>query len=132
MCIRDSTNNVELKSNNQEQYQFWLEHLNSHFRPACHRIKYPDRFDNIDLDTEHMRCKNYCETLNNTLKLQPFLHGDTLGQADFVIFPFIRQLYRVDEDILFEYDTPDTIDWLQRIMNTPIYEKVMKKHDFWT
>ena len=89
-----------LKSQDFQQYNHLLHELDQNFRPASRHIKYPDRYPDVNLDQEHVRCQRFCQALNVILEKQLYLHGEQPGQADCVIFSFVRQLYRVDEAII--------------------------------
>lgn len=121
----------QFKARNAETLADWLQALNTSFRPAINVIKYPERYPEANTDQAHDHAKQYCETLNSVLSHQAYLHGDSIGQADFIIFPFVRQLSRVNENIVTGYDVPMLTLWLDRITESPLFHRVMQKLPLW-
>jgi glutathione S-transferase len=121
----------DFKAKDAALFSAWLQRLDDELRPACHRIKYTDRFVDVDLKLEHQRCQRYCKRLEELLCQQDYLHGHQPGQADCVIFPFVRQLSRVDETILHDYNVPAVMGWLARVSDSEMFAKVMEKNAVW-
>ncbi len=124
--------NMGLITKNPEQYYDLLNLLDQDFRPASRHIKYPDRYPDVNLDQEHVRCQLFCQKLNAILEKQLYLHGEQPGQADCVIFSFVRQLYRVDESIIDGYQVPAVYHWIQRIIDADYFNDVMQKVEVWS
>ena len=72
------------------------------------------------------RLRKRVQELNEALKDQPFLMGQSLNLADIHVFPFYRQLQKCQPDFaqLLE-PTPATEAWLARIVARPSFERVM-------
>ncbi len=108
-----------------------IERNDGPFKAHLDRYKYAYRYDDVD-GTEH-RTAGF-ETildLESRLKNQAFLAGETMGLADYAIFPFIRQFRIADMEWFDAQDIPHVHKWLQAAMASEIFEAIMVKRAPW-
>ncbi len=108
-----------------------IERNDGPFKAHLDRYKYAYRYDDVD-GIEH-RTAGF-ETildLESRLTNQAYLAGETMGLADYAIFPFIRQFRIADMEWFDAQDIPHVHKWLQAAMASEIFEAIMVKRAPW-
>ena len=98
------------------------------FKQNLDRYKYAIRFPEQPAEYYRNAGEQFLEKLELQLQSGDFLFGNTVTLADIAIFPFIRQFAAVDHGW---FETTDYIKlkyWLQRLVTSALFERVMAKH----
>lgn len=72
-------------------------------------------------------CKIFLDKIEALLNLNKFLFGKNISVADIAIFPFIRQLILVDQEVFFEMHLTNIQRWYQQIIETECFKEIMIK-----
>lgn len=108
-----------------------IERNDGPFKGHLDRYKYAARYDGVD-GLEHRSAGfETIADLDKRLAEQPFLAGETMGLADYAIFPFIRQFRVADREWFDAQDIPHVHKWLQAAMASPLFEAIMVKRKPW-
>lgn len=110
------------------QVRLWTYWCNSLFKPDLDRFKYgTSRFKPEDCEGVSERIQKHLEKLEGRLSKFPYLVGDSLTLADIHVFPFLRQLARMEPTPTILSTIPQSLKWLELITSRPAFEKTMKK-----
>lgn len=105
-----------------------LIHINDYqFKPILDNYKYASRAELPDPIGYRKQAEIYLNQLNLLLMHHRYFLADRITIADIAIFPFIRQFFKVDEQWFMESNKLLLIDWLNRIMNSELFLRVMDK-----
>ena len=106
-----------------------LIHTNdTDFKAALDRYKYADRHPAQSREYYRAQGELFLRELETRLNETRCLLADTPAIADAALFPFIRQFAEVDKDWFAQSPYPLLRDWLDRIVDTPRFAEVMRKH----
>lgn len=106
--------------------------INDHeFKPWLDRYKYADRHPEQSSDFHRQQGEVFLERLESKLHLHSALSGNNYTITDYAIAPFIRQFAHVDKHWFFNSAYPKTIQWLQHILTSDLFERVMMKQPVW-
>jgi glutathione S-transferase len=109
-----------------------LQSLHQHFIPAVQRYKYQDPYAQEDINTHFKTISPWLLTLEETLKDRK-KNNNNWQAFDCYFFPFVRQCYKVDINRFNELDIPHVKQWLDTILNSPLFNNtVMKKIPVWS
>ena len=109
-----------------------FEEMHSAFIPIINRYKYPDRYGLPDGLKARAQGRRFLEKLEDHLQKKAFLCGESLGLADCLIFPFVRQFRVVDRGWFDqEINLPVLLKWMTFFTGHPLFEKIMEKQDPW-
>lgn len=101
----------------------------SSFKPILNNYKYPERAEKKDQIYYRNSAKVYLEQLDTLLMTNRYLIAEHISIADVALFPFVRQFYMVDVDWFRQSGFRHLLKWLERIINSSLFETVMKKRD---
>lgn len=101
------------------------------FKRALDRYKYPNRYENADPLAERASALAMLEGLEARLEAKGWLSGQQPGFADFAIAPFIRQFAHTDKDWFDAQPLPKLQAWLETILTSPRFVRIMSKHALW-
>ncbi len=101
------------------------------FKQALDHYKYPNRYENIDRETERENGAAFIAKLDAMLDEQPYLFGDTFSLADGAILPFVRQFAHVDMDWFYAGEWKNAIRWLDAFKESERFKAIMMKYDQW-
>lgn len=101
------------------------------FKSALDRYKYPGRYDLSDPLSYRAQGLAFLEKLNARLSKAAYLCGDTFTFADAAIAPFIRQFANTDRDWFDALALSGVQNWLQGILESDRFLRVMKKYPAW-
>jgi len=112
--------------------------IENYLREAITNIISPIFFDDVDDNIDSIE-KSACyvdaefNLLNETLKKQNYIAGNSISAADIILFPFVQALLRamvlkVAEPLELNYkemqkNFPEIVNWIKRIELIPGYEK---------
>ena len=110
------------------QARLWTYSCNTVFKPAVDAYKYQwKELDQTEKDGLKKKLLNYLARLENSLKQNPFLLGETLTLADIHVFPFFRQVTLAEKTIPELHESPILNHWLSRITSRPSFQATMAK-----
>lgn len=116
-----------LLENTPEEAWALIHKNDTTFKQALDRYKYPNRYENDDID-HPKNAEDFLTALNQHLEKNAFLFGDNLCVADIAIFPFIRQYRGVNmESFDARKDLKNLHAWLHQLLNSDTFINVMKK-----
>lgn len=103
------------------------------FKRALDRYKYPNRYleEAIVRDEQRALGLSFLTTLNGRLENQKNLFGNRISLADIAIFPFIRQFANTDRDWFDSLDLKPLQAWLDRHLESQLFQRVMPKFKQW-
>lgn len=98
---------------NLDKYKYWQPHS--------------------EFTREHYRgeAENFLQDLEKKLEQQAFLLSPSMTLVDVAIFPFIRQFCFVDKPWFDQAPYPFLQRWLQLMIESSLFLKVMGKQPFW-
>jgi glutathione S-transferase len=102
------------------------------FKQHLDRYKYAIRFP--EYSAEHYRAQGelFLAKLEQRLQQSTFLAGDAISPADIAIFPFIRQFAAVDHDWFESTGYIKLQSWLQHLVESALFKRVMVKYPDYT
>lgn len=111
------------------QVRLWTYWCNQMFKPDLDRLKYgTSRFPENECIGISEKVKTHLAKLEQTLQKSLWLVGEQLTLADIHVFPFGRQLSRVNPTPPFLVDYPKLLDWIERLEKRPSFVKTMAKN----
>ena len=107
-----------------------VEETDGSFKKALDRIKYASRYSKADKESHRRTATEFLEKLNSMLD-KPHLFSDTPKLADVAIFPFVRQFAFIEKSWFDAQDWPSLHRWLESILASDLFLKVMPKYSRW-
>tara|TARA_B100000579_G_scaffold305938_1_gene255749 strand:+ start:724 stop:1314 length:591 start_codon:yes stop_codon:yes gene_type:complete len=117
--FQNSIMQEELISKNDSEFKKWLD-----------RYKYNERFKEYSIEDCRLKIHNIILNYEKKLKRSKYLINNSIQIADIAIFPFIRQFANVNIEY-FSRSYPKMNDWLTTILNSDLFETIMKKYPQW-
>jgi len=115
-------------ANERAQVRLWTYWCNQMFKPDLDRFKYKDRCASEEEHKEGTeRLHGHLTKLENRLAKNDFLVGNTFSLADIHVFPFFRQLFKVDPPHPGMAKCPGAKKWLESILAKESFTKTMAK-----
>lgn len=99
----------------------------SHFKQALDAYKYPERYPQFAQKHYRQQGEVFLQKLENLLNQHVYLFNETTSLADIAIFPFIRQFAAVDSTWFESSNYPKLQNWLNRLTQSELFERVMEK-----
>lgn len=103
-----------------DRFKHWLD-----------RYKYAVRFPEYDELWYRGQAESFLVTLEEKLGRTPFLQGPDLSVSDIAIFPFMRQFANVDRTWWESQPYPEVARWLETLVSSDLFCRVMKKYPQW-
>jgi glutathione S-transferase len=101
------------------------------FKFHLDRYKYASRYEGADAAQHQQACLTHLLDLGPRLN-DDWLAGDSPGFTDIAILPFIRQFRIADPTWFDDHEQLEVVQlWLQRFLNWPRFQAVMKKYPVW-
>jgi len=101
------------------------------FKEHLDRYKYPTRYENADPLHHRAQGIAFLEKLEARLLKAAFLCGNEFTLADAAISPFIRQFANNDRKWFDALDMPGVQRWLQCVLESDCFLRVMEKYPVW-
>jgi len=101
------------------------------FKADLDRYKYADRHPEQSQDEYREACEEFIEELEDMLSEYSYLLGDQISLADIGVFPFVRQFSLVDKDWFDQSQYSKVQNWLQRLIDSPLFQEIFQKHPLW-
>jgi glutathione S-transferase len=100
------------------------------FKPQLDRYKYPDRY-RAEREAHRNAGAQFIQSLEQQLLQGEWLFGPRCCLADMAIVPFIRQFAMTDAAWFASQSWPGVQGWLQRFVESPLFQRVMQKYAPW-
>ena len=101
------------------------------FKHWLDRYKYAVRFPEQDETWYRGQAEAFLATLEPRLGEARFLNGSALSVTDIAVFPFIRQFANVDPKWWDGHTYPNVARWLDSLISSELFIRVMKKYPQW-
>ena len=101
------------------------------FKPLLDRYKYADRHPQMSQRQHREAALCFISLLDNRLKDGNYLLGSRLSVVDIAIMPFVRQFAGVEPDWFAQSEFIALRHWLEKLVESPLFKKVMNKYRFW-
>ena len=119
---------MPIEASHKAQVRLWGYWCNQHFKPAIDRFKYgTHRFPEMECEGIGSKVEGHLAQVENTLSHSEWLVGEKYSLADLLVFPFARQLVRVQPTPLFLPKYPKLMNWVERISKRSAFEKTLEK-----
>ena len=115
-----------------EQTQQLIAENDGAFKQHLDRYKYAIRFPEQSAEDYRNAGEQFLAKLELRLQQSDFLFGDVVSLADIAIFPFIRQFAAVDQGWFESTGYIQLKSWLQRLVTSALFERVMAKQPIYT
>jgi len=110
------------------EVRIWTYWCNQVFKPAVDRLKYgASRFSVAECEGVEAKIQSMLQKLETALQNSEYLVGASFTLADVHVFPFCRQLLRVEPQRLDLDAYPHLQEWAQRISSRPSFERTMAR-----
>ncbi|MEM9620686.1 MAG: glutathione S-transferase [Pseudomonadota bacterium] len=101
------------------------------FKQHLDRYKYADRYPAQPASVYRAAGETHLQNLNTLLQAQPWLFGARCSFADIALLPFVRQFVNVDPGWFASAPYPELRGWLQRLLDSELFQSVMTKYAPW-
>ena len=115
----------------QQQQQSLIEENDNQFKLWLDKYKYWDRHPEQLQQAYRSQAEKFISKLEKNLTQHSYLLGNKICMADIAIFPFIRQFAFVDKDWFDQADYPNLQQWLNKFLESHLFNQVMKKYSVW-
>lgn len=126
----ENAQSLKLSKAEHEEALLLIQENDTVFKKALDRYKYYDRdgLSRDDAEAAWNQCCDFIKKIESRLEKQTCLFGDAYTFADFAIFPFLRQCRNVDIEKFTALPIPHTLAWIDRILESELFDQVMHKH----
>lgn len=101
------------------------------FKTDLDHYKYHDRYPEHPMEYYRSRGEEFLQDLEDALSETRYLLGEKISIADIAIFPFIRQFAFVDKPWFDQAPYPELQGWLQKFLDSELFDSIMKKYPAW-
>jgi glutathione S-transferase len=130
-----SQNDPENWSGEDNEYaldaEILIETNDFSFKEDLDHYKYADRYPEHSEEEYRQACEEFIGELEEMLSEHRFLLADKLTLADIGVFPFVRQFSLVDKEWFDTSPYPNVQQWLNRLINSELFQQVFQKHEIW-
>ena len=119
-------------SANPQQAALLITENDSSFKLSLDRYKYAIRFPEHTAEDYRQQGELFLAKLELHLRQNSFLISNSISLADIAIFPFIRQFAAVDNDWFESSDYIKLKSWLQHLVESDLFTRVMVKYPAYT
>lgn len=127
----DPENLGNLSDDQKSLGQHLIEALSADFTPALRRYKYFENYPEKTQQDYRLEAESYLKKLEEALSKTAYLVSDHLSYVDYIIFPFVRQCARVEENWFIDAGFDHLQKWWLEINESAVFQKVMQKYDLW-
>jgi glutathione S-transferase len=129
---RDPENWLLPERGDLDQMLHLIGHFDTEFKRHLDRYKYPNRFSDADASVSRSEASKSLMVLEEKLLSSSFLFGNREALADAAIAPFVRQFSSVEPDWFDRQPWPNLLRWLQSIVSSQRFTRVMRPLKPWT
>lgn len=106
--------------------------FDSKFKPSLEAYKCAKRYHESNLLLCRQECEVFIQNLEQRLNEHNYLIDNKESMADIALLPFIRQFAKVERQWYLQSDYPKVKKWLNQYLQSPMFNKVMKKYPLWS
>lgn len=108
-----------------------IERFDHQFKDALNAYRSAKRYHENNVEALRKECELFILELENRLTAHQFLMSDSESLLDIALMPFIRQFSKVERQWYQQSPYPQVRKWLNRYLQSPMFTKVMAKHELW-
>lgn len=108
-----------------------IEEFEQHFFVAVEAYKCAKRYQETNIVECRQACEVYLQKLEDRLSKHAFLTSEREGLLDIALMPFVRQFSKVERQWYQQSPYPKLRAWLNSYLQSPMFTKVMAKHELW-
>ena len=110
----------------------WIEKNDGPFKTLLDQYKYLNRYPKLNQEVVlNAAMELMLKPIESNLQTHSYLLGDKMSWVDIAIFPFIRQFSMVNLQIFADMPLPVTKKWLNKQIESELFQSVMEKHPAW-
>lgn len=117
--------------NQQHEAQTLIECNDQQFKQALDCYKYADRHPQKPAEAYRREGEVFLKELETRLARRAYLITDRFSIADAAILPFVRQFAHTDKTWFYQAPYPHLQRWLQRHLNSSLFNEAMHKYPAW-
>ena len=127
----DPEQRLSPSATSREESLMLIRHFDVHFKHHLDHYKYPARYADADADGSRAEASQDLQGLESRLAETTWLSGDRVALADMAIAPFIRQFANVDATWFASQPWPRLQRWLDTIVDSERFQRIMRPVDAW-
>jgi glutathione S-transferase len=127
----DPDNWLPQDNTNRQQIVELIEYNDIQFKSMLDRYKYSVRYPEHTAEWYRDQASQFLQRLESLLLDNRYLLGDQIAIVDMALLPFIRQFANVDKDWFNNSQYNCLRNWLENLVETNLFEKVMLKQPKW-
>lgn len=108
-----------------------IRHFDLHFKHHLDRYKYPARYADAHGGASRAQASQDLQELESRLIRATWLGGARVTLADMAIAPFVRQFANVDADWFATQPWPRLQHWLDTIVRSTRFQRIMRPVEAW-
>ena len=108
-----------------------IDEFEKHFFVAVEAYKCAKRYQETNIVERRLACEVYLQKLETRLSQHAFLSSEHEGLLDIALMPFVRQFSKVERQWYQQSPYPKLRSWLNHYLQSPMFTKVMAKHELW-
>ena len=108
-----------------------IKDFEAHFFSAVEDYKCAKRYQETNITECREVCEVYLQKLETRLTEHAFLTADQESLLDIALMPFVRQFSKVERQWYQQSPYPKLRAWLNQYLQSPMFTKVMAKHELW-
>ena len=116
----------------QKETERLIDYNDNEFKKYLDSYKYADRYPEKSVEYYRQQGEVFLEKLEHELNNTKSILKDDITFVDMAIFPFIRQFAFVDKDWFDQSKYNKLKKWLETLLETSLFNEVMKKHPLWS
>lgn len=113
----------------------FISKFDDEFKACLNAYKCAKRYRENNITECRQACEVYLQELEkrlvNTRSQHSFIMSDKESLVDIALLPFIRQFAKVERQWYQQSPYPKVRQWLNHYLQSPMFTKVMAKHDLW-
>lgn len=108
-----------------------IDSNDNEFKQFLDKYKYASRYPEMEMEAYRQQGEYFLKELENKLTKTQYLLNDAISLADIAIFPFVRQFAYVDKDWFDNAEYAKLRFWLNDLLNSSLFHKIMIKQPEW-
>ena len=108
-----------------------IDSCDNTFKHWLDRYKYAVRFPEHSEQWYREQGELFLDQLEHLLTHHRYLRSDSLSAVDIAVMPFVRQFAGVDTNWWSERPYPRVATWLEQLLESDLFKRVMKKYSQW-
>jgi len=122
---------LEQKTSSLDEMLALINYFEKGLIPANEAYKCAKRYRETNIVECRQACEVYLQDLELRLTEHAFLMSEFESLVDIALMPFIRQFSKVERQWYQQSPYPKLRAWLNQYLQSPMFTKVMVKHELW-